>query len=99
VAKVKLHRCSLMWFKFLGHPCWRVQKALNQQGIEYEVVHEPLMRGKRIDVEHLSGQRLLPVIEFEDGAAYRASSRQMADRIRAGGLFEGRAGEAPGDTS
>ena len=25
---VKLHRCSVMWAKFDGHPCWRVQKAL-----------------------------------------------------------------------
>jgi hypothetical protein len=99
VAKVKLHRCSLMWLTFLGHPCWRVQQALNEQGIEYEVVQEPLSRGKRTEVERLSGQRLLPVIEFEDGSAYRASSREMAARIRAGRLFAGREGEAPSPAS
>jgi glutathione S-transferase len=81
-----------MWLKFLGHPCWRVQKALNEQGIEYEVVQEPLSRSNRKEVERLSGQRLLPVIEFEDGSAYRDSSRNMAARIREGRLFEGREG-------
>ena len=32
---VKLHRCSTKWK--VG-PCWRVQKALDEQGIDYEVV-------------------------------------------------------------
>jgi glutathione S-transferase len=81
-----------MWLKFLGHPCWRVQKALDEEGIDYEVVQEPLSRGKRAEVERLSDQRLLPVIEFEDGTAYRDSSRNMAARIREGQLFEGREG-------
>ena len=38
---VKLHRCSLMFLKMDGHACWRVQKALDEQGIEYEVVKAP----------------------------------------------------------
>src|SRR5438876_11647 len=44
---VKLHRCSSMWVKIEGHPCWRVQKALDEQGIDYELVKGPLRRGKR----------------------------------------------------
>ena len=39
---VKLHRCSGMWAKFDGHPCWRVQKALDEAGVEYELVKEGL---------------------------------------------------------
>ena len=35
---VTLHRCSGMWAKFGGHPCWRVKKALDESGIEYELV-------------------------------------------------------------
>ena len=31
---VKLHRCSTMWLKIGAHPCWKVQKALDEQGIE-----------------------------------------------------------------
>ena len=44
---VKLHRCSAMWVKIDAHPCWRVQKALDEQGVEYEVVKGPLRPGKR----------------------------------------------------
>jgi glutathione S-transferase len=86
---VKLHRCSAMWVKIDAHPCWRVQKALDEQGIEYEVVKGPLLPGKRTDLEQLSGQNKYPTIEFEDGSAYRAESKDMAERIRAGDLFQG----------
>ena len=85
---VKLHRCSNLWLKFSGHPCWKVQKALDEQGIEYEIVKGPLRRGNRDEIERLSGQRQYPVIEFEDGRVYREQSKEMAERIRAGGLFE-----------
>jgi hypothetical protein len=44
---VKLHRCSNLWVKVGDHPCWRVQKALDEQGIEYEVVPGPVPRRKR----------------------------------------------------
>jgi glutaredoxin len=89
---VKLHRCSNVWVKVQGHPCWRVQSALDAQGIEYELVKGPLRRGKRDDLERLSGQRQYPVIEFEDGSVYREESKEMAERIRAGKLFEGKGG-------
>jgi glutathione S-transferase len=85
---VKLHRCPFMFLKMEGHGCWRVQKALEDEGIEYELVKAPLRRGAREDVERVSGQRVVPVIEFEDGSAYRAESKEMAERIRAGRLFE-----------
>lgn len=93
---VKLHRCSMMWVKIDAHPCWRVQKALDEQGIEYEVVKGPLRPGKRNDLEQLSGQRKYPAIEFEDGRVYRAESADMAKLIRDGKLFEG-SGEAQPD--
>jgi glutathione S-transferase len=86
---VKLHRCSTMWVKIDAHPCWRVQKALDEQGIEYEVVKGPLRPGKRDDLEQLSGQRKYPAIEFEDGRVYREESKDMAERIRADELFQG----------
>jgi glutathione S-transferase len=85
---VKLHRCSTMWVKIDAHPCWRVQKALDEQGIEYEVVKGPLRPGKRDELETLSGQRKYPTIEFEDGRVYREESKDMADRIRGGKLFD-----------
>jgi len=88
---IKLHRCRNLWVKVGGHPCWRVQKALDEQGVEYELVPGPVRRGKRDDLERLSGQRQYPVIEHEDGTVYREESKDMAAKIRAGKLFEGRA--------
>lgn len=76
-----------MFVKINAHPCWKVQKALDEQGIEYEVVKGPLRPGKRDDLEQLSGQSKYPVIEFEDGRVYRDESKAMAERIRAGELF------------
>ena len=92
---VKLHRCPLMFAKFDGHPCWRVQKALDDAGIEYELVKGPSSRGKRDELERLSGQRKYPVIEFEDGSAYRDESKEMAATIAAGRLDEKRATPPP----
>ena len=85
---VKLLRCPYLWVKFGGHPCWRVQKALDEQGIEHEVVMGPLRRTQRDELEKLSGQRKYPVIEFEDGTVYREESKDMAERIRSGRLME-----------
>ncbi|HEX4306476.1 MAG TPA: glutathione S-transferase N-terminal domain-containing protein [Solirubrobacterales bacterium] len=85
---IKLHRCPVMFAKFEGHPCWKVQKALDQEGVDYEVVKGPLRRSRRDDLEGLSGQRSYPVIELQDGAVYRAESKEMAERIRAGRLLE-----------
>ena len=88
MAAVKLHRCPLTFLHTDLDSCWKVQKALDEQGIDYEIVKEPtLPRTRRKEVERLSGQLMLPVIEFEDGSAYRAESADMAAVIREGKLF------------
>ena len=81
---MKLHRCSSAWVKIDAHPCWRVQKALDAAGVEYTVVAGPVRRSKRAELEALSGQRLYPVIEFEDGSIYREESKRDggADQTR-----------------
>ena len=83
---LKLHRCKYTWARTELDACWRVQKALNQMGIEYEVVKHSMT--ERAEVERLTGQPWFPVIEFEDGTAYREESREMAARIRSGKLFD-----------
>ncbi len=83
---VKLHRCPLTFVKVGFHSCWTVQKALDEQGIEYEIVKGSLR--DRSEVEELTGQTKYPAIEFEDGRAYREESKEMAGRIRAGKLFD-----------
>jgi glutaredoxin len=88
---VRLHRCPNVWVKLSGHPCWKVQKALDEAGVEYELVKGPLRPGKRDDVERMTGQRKYPVIEFDDGSVYREESKDMEATIREGRLEEKRA--------
>ncbi|PZR67970.1 MAG: hypothetical protein DLM63_05215 [Solirubrobacterales bacterium] len=88
---IKLHRCPFTFVHYRSH-CYEVQQALDQQGIDYDVVKQPFLpRSRRKDVERLSGQRLLPVIEFEDGSVYREESAEMAATIMSGRLDAKRA--------
>jgi glutaredoxin len=82
---IKLHTCGNTWIKG-PHPCWQVKKALTTQGIAFEEVDEPLRRSRRDALEALSGQRMLPVVEFEDGTSYREESRDMKRTILEGKL-------------
>jgi glutathione S-transferase len=83
---IKLHRCPVTLAKSSHHPCWKVQKALDDAGIDYELVKQPLRKSKRTDLEQRSGQRLLPAIEFGDGTILREESDALAARIRDGRL-------------
>jgi hypothetical protein len=88
---VRLLRCSAQWVKFGGHPCWRVEKALMDMGIEYERVPGaplPWQREKRAELIEKTGGNRYPAIEFEDGTVYREESADMVKTIRAGKLFE-----------
>jgi Glutathione S-transferase, N-terminal domain len=81
-----------MWVKFGGHPCWRVQRELDNAGVDYVVVKHAWPGGAREEMLRLSGQKKYPVIEFEDGSIYREESKQMADTIKSGRLMEKRGG-------
>jgi glutathione S-transferase len=85
---VKLHRCSATWVKIGAHPCWRVQKALDEAGVEYEVVKHPAFpRSKRADYVKLTGgESALPAIELEDGTVIREESKDLAARVSEGRL-------------
>jgi glutathione S-transferase len=80
---VRLHRCSGMFIKG-PHPCWKVQKALEDAGIEYEVVKHPIRRSKRDDYVKLTGQKLYPAIELEDGTVIRRESAELVEMVRSG---------------
>jgi glutathione S-transferase len=82
----KLHRCSGTFIKG-PHPCWKAQKALDDAGIDYEVVRHSPLRPRRSDVEQMTGQRKLPFIEFEDGTILRESA-EIAARAKAGTLIQ-----------
>ena len=83
---VKLHRCVNLWVKG-PHPCWKVQKALDDAGVNYEIVKEKYF-GARPETVERTGQKRFPWIEFEDGSVYREESKDMAARIREGKLTE-----------
>jgi hypothetical protein len=83
---IKLHRCGTLWVKG-PHPCWKVQKSLDDAGIEYEVVKEKYL-GPRETTVAKTGQKRFPWVEFEDGSVYREESKDMAERISSGGLDE-----------
>jgi hypothetical protein len=64
-----------------------VQKALDETGIEYGlVIHPAVPRGRRKAYIALSGQKLLPAIEREDGSIIREESKDLAARARDGRL-------------
>lgn len=82
---VKLHRCGLTFIKSDGHPCWKVEKALEESGIDYEVVLEPTFpRGRRKDVIEHTDQSKLPVIETSDGEWVRDEGSVLAERVATG---------------
>ena len=84
---VKLHVCSMTWIKLNGHGCHRVRSALDEKGIDYELVKHPAIgRGRRTELEQLSGQNVLPVLELEDGRAIREESKDLAAKVRSGEL-------------
>jgi hypothetical protein len=85
---VKLYRCSAQWVKIKGHPCWRVEKALLDTGVEYERVPGPHSRSKRDVIVQATGQKNYPAIQFEDGSWYREESKEMEKTIREGRLME-----------
>jgi hypothetical protein len=82
---VKLHRCSGQWVKIKAHPCWRVEKALMDMGVDYERVPGP--RPSPVVIEG-TGQQKYPAIQFEDGTWYREESKDMERTIREGRLME-----------
>ncbi len=83
---VKLHRCKNLWVKG-PHPCWTVQKALDEAGVQYEIAKEKWF-GDRPETVSRTGQKRFPWIEFEDGSVYREESKDMAERISSGKLME-----------
>ena len=65
-----------------------MQKALDDQGIDYEVVGGPWRPKNRSVVIEGTGQPFYPAIRFEDGSWYREESKDMARTISEGRLME-----------
>ena len=89
MAKIKLHRCSYTFLHFNADACWRLQKALDEQGVEYELVTHGYGKSEksRADVVELSGQKYLPLLELEDGTVIREETDDMVAKVKAGQLL------------
>ena len=83
---IRLHRCRFEWLK--TGPCWRVEKALQETGTDYELAPGPSRPSKRDEIVEHTGQRFYPAIEFEDGTWYREESKEMEETIRNDRLSE-----------
>jgi glutathione S-transferase len=75
-----------MFIKRSGHPCWKLQKALDEAGVEYELVKQPALRFNRTEWEKLSGQKVLPAIQLEDGTILREETDDLVARVKEGRL-------------
>src|SRR5688500_17948559 len=94
MEKVTLHRCRVTFLKTDSHGCYQVQRALEEQGIEFDMVKTiALPRSRRKALVRDTGQVMLPAIAFADGSSYRAESVDMVAEIKAGRLFEHRGGQ------
>ena len=58
---VKLHRCRFERLK--TGPCWKVEKALKDMAVDYEVAAGPSRPSKRHKIMEHTGQALYPAIE------------------------------------
>ncbi|HET9073561.1 MAG TPA: glutathione S-transferase N-terminal domain-containing protein [Solirubrobacteraceae bacterium] len=88
MAKVKLHRCSYTFLHVNADACWRLQKALDEQGVEYEIVTHGFGKSEksRADVVQMSGQKYVPVLELADGTIYREETDDMVAKLKSGNL-------------
>ncbi len=62
-------------------PCGRVARELRAAGIEHEEERVPWRRRDRDEVEEVSGQRVVPVVEMEDGDVI-VDSRRIVEHLR-----------------
>jgi glutathione S-transferase len=88
MSKIKLHRCSYTFLHANVDACWRMQKALDEQGVDYEIVKHGWGKSEksRSDVVALSGQKYVPVLELPDGTIYREETDDMIAKLKAGEL-------------
>ena len=75
-------------------PCGRVARALRRAGVAYEEVRVPHRRGRRAQVERLTGQRRVPVLALDDGEAV-CDSHRIVELIAAGGAGPAAASRPP----
>jgi glutathione S-transferase len=62
-------------------PCGRVARALRAAGVAFDERRVPYRRGRRPQVEQLTGQRRVPVLVLDDGDAI-CDSHRIVEHLR-----------------
>lgn len=88
MAKVKLHRCSYTFLHIKADACWRLQQALDEEGVDYEIVKHGFGKSEksRAEIVEMSDQKFVPVLELADGTIYREETDDMIAKLKAGQL-------------
>jgi glutathione S-transferase len=75
-------------------PCGKAARTLSRHGIEHEQVRVPLRRGRRPEIEALTGQRRVPVLVI-DGEVI-ADSKRIVENLEHRARARARASSGPG---
>ncbi len=88
MPKVKLHRCSYTFLHIDADACWKLQRELDAQGVEYELVKHGFGKSEksRAEIVKLTGEKYLPVLELADGTVFREQTDAMVAKLKAGDL-------------
>ena len=73
-----LHRCKTPTNRLCA--CGKVARELARRGIEADERRVPWRRGERDEVEEISGQTVVPVLEIEGEAI--CDSRRILEHLR-----------------
>lgn len=60
-------------------------------------VKHPVSRSKRTDYIELTGQKLYPAIQLEDGTVVRRESKELVELIKPGQLMKSASAESPAE--
>ena len=78
MAPVVLHRCKTPTNRLCA--CGKVARELARRGIEADVRRVPWLRRDRPDIEELTGQTVVPVLEI--GGEVICDSRRIVEHLR-----------------
>jgi len=79
MPEATLHRCRTPTDRLC--PCGRVARALRDAGVPYDEVRHPWRRRDREEVVEVSGQAVVPVLEWADGEAI-CDSLRIVEHLR-----------------
>ena len=77
-------------------PCGKTARALRRHGVDYEEARVPFRKRDRAEVEELTGQRQVPVLDLDDADPPIVDSKRIVEHLE---WRAGRAGASRPGTS